>query len=73
MINNSFRDARNELNYQRHRGNYGRDCLDAPNQIHCGYHDGSAWKRDVVRIKIMSILILAVLLGGSIMIVKVFI
>jgi len=73
MINNSFRDARNELNYQRHRANYGRDYLDAPNQIHCGYHDLSSWKKDAVRIKIMSILLLSVLLGGSIMIVKVFI
>lgn len=73
MINNSFRDARNEQNYQRHRANYTRDYLDAPNQIHCGYHNLSEWKKDAVRIKIMSILVLAVALVGVIMIVRVFI
>ena len=71
--NNTYKDDRNEQNYQRHRANYSRDYLDAPNQIHCGYHDLSSWRRDAIRIKIMSILVLGVALVGLIMVVRVFV
>jgi len=70
--NNTFRDAQNEINYIRHRDR-DNPYLDADRQIHSGYHDLSSWKRDAVRIKLMSILVLAVALVGVIMIVRVFI
>ena len=57
------KDARNELNYQRHLQKNGMYYLNAENQIHGGYHDGSEWRKQnerLARIVLIVILSLAV-------------
>jgi hypothetical protein len=61
--NNTYKDARNEQNFMRHIEKNGMYYLNAENQIHGGYHDGSAWRKQnerLARIVLIVILSLAV-------------
>jgi len=66
----TLRDAQN-LNNIQSMDNY--PYLHARNCLHSGYRKCCWSKDDAIRIKIMSVLILAVVLGGAIMIARVFI
>lgn len=48
--NNTYKDAKNEQNYQRHLQKGGMYYINAENQIHGGYHDGSAWRKQNERL-----------------------
>ena len=65
------KDAKNEQNYVRHLQKGGMYYLNAENQIHGGYHDGSAWRKQNERLaRILSILILSLALSVCIFLVK---
>ena len=69
--NNTFKDAKNEQNYVRHLQKGGMYYLNAENQIHGGYHDGSAWRKQNERLaRIVSIVILSLALVVCIFLVK---
>ena len=65
------KDAKNEQNYVRHLQKGGMYYLNAENQIHGGYHDGSAWRKQNERLaRIVSIVILSLALAVCIFVVK---
>ena len=65
------KDAKNEQNYVRHLQKGGMYYLNAENQIHGGYHDGSAWRKQNERLaRIVSIVILSLALAVCIFLVK---
>ena len=65
------KDAKNEQNYVRHLQKGGMYYLNAENQIHGGYHDGSAWRKQNERLaRIVSIVILSLALSVCIFVVK---
>ena len=65
------KDAKNELNYQRHLQKGGMYYLNAENQIHGGYHDGSAWRKQNERLaRIVSIVILSLAIAVCIFVAK---
>ena len=65
------KDAKNEQNYVRHLQKGGMYYLNAENQIHGGYHDGSAWRKQNERLaRILSIVILSLALSVCIFVVK---
>ena len=65
------KDAKNEQNYVRHLQKGGMYYLNAKNQIHGGYHDGSAWRKQNERLaRIVSIVILSLALAVCIFLVK---
>ena len=65
------KDAKNEQNYVRHLQKGGMYYLNAENQIHGGYHDGSAWRKQNERLaRIVSIVILSLALSVCIFLVK---
>ena len=65
------KDAKNEQNYVRHLQKGGMYYLNAQNQIHGGYHDGSAWRKQNERLaRIVSIVILSLALAVCIFVVK---
>ena len=65
------KDARNELNYQRHLQKNGMYYLNAENQIHGGYHDGSEWRKQNERLaQIVLIVILSLAIAVCIFVAK---
>ncbi|MDW7642380.1 MAG: hypothetical protein SCH10_01410 [Nitrosomonadaceae bacterium] len=65
------KDARNEQNYVRHLQKGGMYYLNAENQIHGGYHDGSAWRKQNERLaRILSIVILSLAVAVCIFVAK---
>lgn len=65
------KDAKNEQNYVRHLQKGGMYYLNAENQIHGGYHDGSAWRKQNERLaRILSIVILSLVLSVLIFVAK---
>ena len=69
--NNTYKDEKNEQNYVRHLQKGGMYYLNAQNQIHGGYHDGSAWRKQNERLaRIVSIVILSLALSVCIFLVK---
>jgi len=69
--NNTYKDARNEQNFMRHLDKNGMYYLNAENQIHGGYHDGSAWRKQNERLaRILSIVILSLAVSVCIFVAK---
>ena len=65
------KDSKNEQNYVRHLQKGGMYYINAENQIHGGYHDGSAWRKQNERLaRIVSIVILSLALAVCIFLVK---
>ena len=65
------KDSKNEQNYVRHLQKGGMYYINAENQIHGGYHDGSAWRKQNERLaRIVSIVILSLALSVCIFLVK---
>ena len=65
------KDAKNEQNYVRHLQKGGMYYLNAENQIHGGYHDGSAWRKQNDRLaRILSIVILSLAVAVCIFVAK---
>ena len=58
--NNTYKQEKNEQNFIKHLQKGGMYYLNAENQIHGGYHDGSAWRKQNERLaRILSIVILS--------------
>ena len=69
--NNTYKEARNELNYQRHLQKGGMYYINAENQIHGGYHDGSEWRKQNERLaRILSIVILSLAVSVLVFVAK---
>ena len=69
--NNTYKDAKNEQNYQRHLQKGGMYYLNAQTQIHGGYHDGREWRKQNERLaRIVSIVILSLAVAVCIFLVK---
>jgi len=69
--NNTYKDARNEQNFMRHLDKNGMYYLNAENQIHGGYHDGSAWRKQNERLaRILSIVILSLAVSVLVFVAK---
>ena len=69
--NNTYKDSKNEQNFIKHFDKDGMYYLNAENQIHGGYHDGSAWRKQNERLaRIVSIVILSLALAVCIFLVK---
>jgi len=69
--NNTYKEARNELNYQRHLQKDGMYYLNAENQLHGGYHDGSEWRKQNERLaRIVLIVILSLAIAVCIFVAK---
>jgi len=69
--NNTYKNAKNEQNYVRHLQKGGMYYLNAENQIHGGYHDGSAWRKQNERLaRIVSIVILSLAVAVCIFVAK---
>jgi len=65
------KDAKNEQNYVRHLQKGGMYYLNAENQLHGGYHDGSEWRKQNERLaRILSILILSLAVAVCIFVAK---
>ena len=66
----TFRDAKNEQNYIRHR-NKVNPYLDADNSIHSTYHDLSEWKKKDQRLaRILSVIVLSLVIFVLIFVAK---
>ena len=69
--NNTYKQEKNEQNFIKHLQKGGMYHLNAENQIHGGYHDGSAWRKQNERLaRILSILILSLALAVCIFFAK---
>lgn len=69
--NNTYKDARNEQNFMRHIEKDGMYYLNAENQLHGGYHDGSEWRKQNERLaRILSIVILSLAVAVCIFVAK---
>ena len=65
------KDEKNEQNYVRHLQKGGMYYLNAENQIHGGYHDGSEWRKQNERLaKIVLIVILSLAIAVCIFVAK---
>ena len=65
------KDAKNEHNYVRHLQKGGMYYLNAENQIHGGYHDGSEWRKQNERLaRILSIVILSLVVSVLVFVAK---
>ena len=69
--NNTYKQEKNEQNFIKHLQKGGMYHLNAENQIHSGYHDGSEWRKQNERLaRILSIVILSLALSVCIFVVK---
>ncbi len=65
------KDAKNEQNYVRHLQKGGIYYLNAENQLHGGYHDGSEWRKQNERLaRIVSIVILSLAVSVLVFVAK---
>lgn len=69
--NNTYKDEKNQQNFIKHLDKDGMYYLNAENQIHSTYHDGSAWRKQNEKLaRIVSIVILSLALAVCIFIAK---
>lgn len=65
------KDARNKQNFMKHLQKGGMYYLNAENQIHSGYHDGSEWRKQNERLaRIVLIVILSLAVAVCIFVAK---
>ena len=65
------KDAKNKQSFMKHLQKGGMYYLNAENQIHGGYHDGSEWRKQNERLaKIVLIVILSLALAVCIFVAK---
>lgn len=69
--NNTLRAAKNEQNFIKHLDKNGMYYINAENQIHGGYHDGSAWRKQNERLaRILSVVIFSLAVSVLIFVAK---
>ena len=65
------KDAKNEQSFMKHLQKGGMYYLNAENQLHGGYHDGSEWRKQNERLaRILSIVILSLAVAVCIFVAK---
>lgn len=65
------KDAKNEQSFMKHLQKGGMYYLNAENEIHGGYHDGSAWRKQNERLaRIVLIVILSLAIAVCIFVAK---